>query len=59
MTNASASQCGDTREVKITTLANFQVATVEFSDRVRFESDLLVSRPDRYAGKYPRRLNQG
>lgn len=33
--DASFSQCGDIREVRMTKLRNFQVATVEFSERVR------------------------
>ena len=34
MADVLASQCGDVRDVKITKLANFQVATVELSNRV-------------------------
>ena len=48
VSNGFPSQCGDIREVRITKLENFQVATVEFSDRVRLNFWALANSPDPY-----------
>lgn len=54
MIDVLASQCGDVREVKITKLANFQVAAVELSNRVWGALLLpLGGSTDAHAGRRP------